>query len=112
MFTSQPYDGVPREGVIIISKENFKNILNPFSPRAKFAIIKETNPNFWYRNRLLNTHDGVGATSIDKALEKRPYFDDEGYLKINPNTKKLDYHPFNISKKLSIENRDTPSVYY
>uniref|UniRef100_U9U9W5 Uncharacterized protein n=1 Tax=Rhizophagus irregularis (strain DAOM 181602 / DAOM 197198 / MUCL 43194) TaxID=747089 RepID=U9U9W5_RHIID len=90
MFTSQPYDGVPREGVIIISKENFKNILNP----------------------LLNTHDGVGATSIDKALEKRPYFDDEGYLKINPNTKKLDYHPFNISKKLSIENRDTPSVYY
>jgi hypothetical protein len=37
---------------------------------------------------LLNTLDGVGAATIDKALEKRPYFDDEGYLEINPNAKK------------------------
>jgi hypothetical protein len=46
IFTSQPYDGPPREGVVI-SKENFKKHFGPvFSSRAKFAIIKETNPKF------------------------------------------------------------------
>jgi hypothetical protein len=117
IFTSQPYDGPPREGLVVISKENFEDHFGPvFSSRAKFAIIRETNPNFWDRNRLLNTLDGVGTATIDKALEKRPYFDDKGYLKINPNAKnkkqKLNYYPFNISKKLTIKNRDSQKVSY
>ncbi|GES95955.1 hypothetical protein GLOIN_2v1720049 [Rhizophagus clarus] len=116
IFTSRPYEGGLREDVTVISKENFKKHFGPvFSSRAKFAIIKEINPNFWDRNRLLNTLEGVGAASIDRALEKRPYFDDKGYLEVNPGAKnkkqKLDYFPFNISKKLTIENRDTSSVH-
>ncbi|RGB30818.1 hypothetical protein C1646_764835 [Rhizophagus diaphanus] len=110
IFTSQPYIKEELEsGVLVVSKDDFKKHFGPvFSSRASFAIIGDTNPNFWEKNRLKNVLDGIGDASIDNVIKNRPYYSDADFRNKNLLAKelpKMDCFPFDVSDILSIKNR-------
>jgi hypothetical protein len=99
IFTTQPYTGQKKRGVLVISKENFDKHFGPvFSSRATFFLTRTTNPNFWEANRLKNILDGIGNASIDNVIEKRPYINEDHFYEENPNAKrqKLDFFPLDV----------------
>jgi hypothetical protein len=53
VFTTQPYTGSKKSGIIVISKENFDEHFGPvFSSQAAFFFTRTINHNFWEKNRL------------------------------------------------------------
>jgi hypothetical protein len=99
VFTTQPYTESKKSGIIVISKENFNEHFGPaFSSRATFFFTRTINPNFWEKNRLKNTLDGIGDASIDHVFEKRPYINEDHYYQENQGAKKqkLDFFPLDV----------------